>query len=70
MDMSANECFLVMEAIDVKLASLRRGMNSARSPSFKEVYESEIAAYNAVRTKIEKEYHSGGSTKEDNQAKK
>ena len=43
---------MIVEAIDLKLASIRRAKNTNKSPAFLELYEQELREYNALQTLI------------------
>lgn len=56
-------------ATDLKIASLKRGMNTAREPAFRALYESELAEYSTLQARLLKEVAHGVS-QEDGARKK
>ena len=43
---------MIVEALDLKLASIKRAKNSNKSPAFLELYEQEMRDYTALQTLI------------------
>lgn len=52
---SQRELVQLRIATDMKIASLKRGMNTAREPAFRQLYESELSDYSALQLKLLKE---------------
>lgn len=50
--LNPQEILLIIAAIDLALASRRRGMNTAKNPAFKELYEKDLREYVALEQKL------------------
>lgn len=49
---SDHELSMLAEALETKLQSLRRGVNTSRQPEFKALYERQVAEYSALQSKV------------------
>jgi hypothetical protein len=60
-----NELEMIENAIALKIASAKRGYNSATEPEFKEVFTLQQNRYNALLVKVQQEMSNAGKAQKD-----
>lgn len=49
---TAMDKLMLVEAVNIKLQSLRRGVNTSRSPEFKALFERQVSDYSGLHLKL------------------
>ena len=62
---TVDELEMIEVAIALKVASAKRGYNSAKEPEFKEVFTLQQNRYNALLVKVQQEKENGSKAKKD-----